>query len=159
MSDEHDLPTDTAAGEAPVTAEPDYQSQWLRAMADYQNLKKQTEVEKSDWLKFAAANLLRQLLPIANNFAAAAKHVPADQQNTEWVKGIGHIQKQFDDVLKAAGVEAIVTADQPFNPEYHEAVGQRPVDGVGPDMIIEEVQPGYTLHGKVLVPAKVVVSQ
>ncbi|MEK7139529.1 MAG: nucleotide exchange factor GrpE [Patescibacteria group bacterium] len=162
MSDEQQLPVTEPANDQPAADQPDYpdyKEKWLRAMADYQNLKKQQESERQDWLKFAATAVIAQLLPIASNFAAAAKHVPAEQQSAEWVTGLFHIQKQLDDVLKAVGVEPIATVGQLFNPEVHEAVGQRTVEDVVADQVVEEVQTGYTLHGKVLLPAKVIVSQ
>lgn len=140
------------------TAEPDYKAQWLRAMADYRNLQRETETGRMAWAALATADLVSQLLPVLNNFVAAVAHVPTEQQNEPWVIGIFHIQRQLADVLKQAGVKPIATVGQQFNPEVHEAVSQQPSIDILEDIIITEVQPGYTLNGKVIAPAKVIVS-
>jgi len=141
-----------------TATDPDYKTQWLRAMADYRNLQRETEAQKSAWAQLATADLVSQLLPVLNNFSAAISHVPSEQQKEPWVIGIFHIQRQLAEVLKNTGVEVIQTVGQQFNPEVHEAVGQQPSDNVAEDLIITEVQPGYTLNGKVIAPAKVIVS-
>ncbi len=156
VTDESEV--EPSAAEDTSATEPDYKAQWLRAMADYRNLQRETESQKTAWAQFAAADLVTQLLPVLNNFSAAISHVPSEQQKEPWVIGIFHIQRQLLDILKAAGVEPIATVGQPFNPEMHEAVGQQPSDDVSEDVIITEVQPGYTLNGKVIAPAKVIVS-
>ena len=137
----------------------DYKDKWLRAVADYQNLKKQTVKDKEDWAKYANAGLILELLPVINHFKEAMKHVPAEGKDTDWVKGIMQIKKQFDEFLKNLGIEEIPTVGEKFNPEMHEAVSQQEVEDKEADEIIEEVQAGYTMHGKVIDPAKVIVSK
>ncbi|MFA5358942.1 MAG: nucleotide exchange factor GrpE [Patescibacteria group bacterium] len=150
---------DDGVGAAEVDLVLDYKNKWLRAVADYQNLKKDTIKEKEDWIKFANAGLVLELIPILNNFKEATKHIPVDQQKLDWVVGIFHIKKQLEDVLKNIGIEDMKTVGEKFNPEFHEAVSQREEKGVDPDQVIEEVRPGYTMHGKVIEAAKVVVSK
>lgn len=146
-----------AVSDDPAT-EPDYKTQWLRAMADYRNLQRETEVQKSAWAQFATADLVARLVPVLNHFTAAMAHVPADQQTQPWVIGIFHIQRQLIDVLTQAGVEQIPTVGQQFNPAVHEAVGQQPSAEVPDGVVISQAQAGYTLNGKTIAPAKVIVS-
>ena len=141
-----------------VTDEPDYRAQWLRAIADYRNLQREIEAQRATWAELATADLVIQLLPVLNNFAAAVAHVPPDQQQQPWVIGIFHIQRQLAETLKTTGVEAMATVGQPFDPARHEALGQQTSATIPEGIIITEVQPGYTLNGKVIAPAKVIVS-
>ena len=135
----------------------DYKNRWLRAVADYQNLVKDTAKEREQWVKFSNQELIMELLPIVNHFHQAAKHVPADQQTEAWVVGLFHVLKQFEDLLANLGVEPISAAG-PFDPAIHDAVDHQPSADHNEDEIIKEVTPGYTWHGKVIMPSRVVVA-
>ncbi|MFA6993446.1 MAG: nucleotide exchange factor GrpE [Patescibacteria group bacterium] len=157
---------ETEANQEPESAEEiveksveDYEAKWLRALADYQNLKKQTVSDRAEFIKYANAGLILELLPILNNFKVAADHVPPEQQEADWVKGIFHIKTQLADLLKNMGIEQIPTVGEKFDPQFHEAVGQEAVEGKAEGEIIKEVRAGYTLHGKVIDPAKVIVNK
>ncbi len=132
----------------------DYLNCWKRAAADYQNLKKETEKNQAAFAKFA--NLALIMEPILNNFKTAFNCIPEDQKESDWVKGVECIKKQFDDLMKNLGIEEIKTINEKFNPELHEAVGKEAGDEED-DIIIKETRPGYTWHGKVIMPAKVIV--
>ena len=132
---------------------------WKRAKADYLNLKKETENRQMELIQFANAALIAQLLPIFDHFKLALQHVPVEQKKADWVVGFFHIKKQFEDFLKQLGIEEIKTVGEKFNPEFHEAVVHDKKEGFEPDMIFEEVKSGYTLHGKVIMPAKVKVAK
>lgn len=134
----------------------EYLGCWQRAVADYQNFKKETEKNQAEFAKFANMAIIAELLPVMNNFKAAFNCIPENQKETDWVKGIGCIKKQLEDLLKSLEIEEVKTTGEKFNPEYHEAIGQEP--GEEEDMIVKEVQPGYVWHGKVIAPAKVIVS-
>lgn len=131
---------------------------WKRAKADYLNLKKDMEKEKSDIAKFATAAFLFELLPLADNFDRALAHVPEDQKGAEWVKGIFAMQKQLHDFLAKLGVTPVPT-DGLFDPNLHEAVAHEPKEGAPPGTIIEVLASGYKLHGELLRPAKVKVAK
>ncbi len=137
----------------------EYLQGWQRAKADYLNLKKQAEREKEEMVQFANAALLLQLLPIYDHFKRALEHVPEDARQTEWVKGVGHIRGQFQSFFKTLGIEEIPTVNQLFDPGQHEAVARAKQDGVAPDTVLEELATGFTFRGKVLIPAKVKVSE
>ena len=137
----------------------EYLNGWKRAKADYINLKKEFEKEKVDVIKFANAGLILGLLPIFDNFKRAFVDVPKDQKDSEWLKGIENIKKQFEDFFKSLGIEEIKTVGEKFNLEFHEAVGQKEEKDKESDVIIEEVNPGYQMHGRVIIPAKVIVNK
>lgn len=151
----------------------EYLDGWKRAKADYLNLKKEAEQRHQDLIKFANASLILELLPVLDNFKLAVCHIPAEEKKADWVIGIMHIKKQFEDILKNLGIEEINTIGEKFNPALHEAVGreekyeegkegeegkddQEVEEGTG-DIIVKELRAGYTLHGKVIQAAKVIV--
>jgi len=135
----------------------DYLNGWKRAKADYSNFKKDNEERQKEVIQFANAALLAEVIPIFDHFKLACQHVPEDEEKTEWVQGFLHIRKQFEDFLKNLGIEEIKTVNEKFNPEFHEAVVHENKKGYKTDIIFEEVKSGYTLHGKVINPAKVKV--
>lgn len=137
----------------------DHLDGWKRAKADYLNLKKQTEKEKEDLVQFAQAGAVLQFLPVYDNLKRAAAHIPDDQKNVDWVKGIAHIQKQFEDTLKTMGIEPIKTVGEPFDPNKHHAVQKVKKDGATSDTIVEETKSGFMLGDKVLEPAQVIVAE
>jgi molecular chaperone GrpE len=136
----------------------EYLNGWKRAKADYINLKKETEKHQLEMIQFANAALLAQLIPIYDHFKKAFSHVPHEQKDSSWVFGIEQIYKQMQSFLNNLGIEEIKTVGEIFDPSRHEAVEKKKMVGKKEQEILEEVSPGYTLHGKVLNPAKVVVN-
>lgn len=132
----------------------EYLAGWQRAQADYVNLQKTTEREKTEWLKFANQELLVQLLPIYDHLKLAMKHVPEAQKKESWVVGIENIKNQWGKFLADNGVEEIRTMGEDFNPKEHEAVA---AEEKHQGKIKEELRGGYKLNGKVLYPARVSV--
>lgn len=137
----------------------DHLAGWQRAKADYLNLKRQTEKEKQEIAQFAQAAAVLQFLPIYDNLKRAQQHIPADQLSQEWVKGVVHIQKQFEDTLKSMGITPIATVGQPFDPNQHHAVQKAKRDGDQPGTVVQEVKSGFMIGEKVLEPAQVVVAE
>ncbi len=136
-----------------------YKERYLRALADYDNLRKQMVQEKENWAKFAEEEFIRQLLPILNNFKLATLHLPEEQKKSPWVEGIFHIQRQLKQLLQEKGVEEIKTVGEKFDPHFHEAVEgeKKEKKGASRGIIVKEVIPGYIMKGKVIIPAKVIV--
>ena len=137
---------------------------WKRALADYENLKKQTNKEKEAFVKFANLNLIMHLIPIYENFKTAFSHLPDGMDGEEWVKGMEHIRDQFKKVLEDSGVEEIVPKKgDKFDVEVMEAVDEHSdktriaADKSDIEKIKKVVSTGYKLHGKVFLPAKVIV--
>lgn len=135
----------------------DLEYKWKRALADYQNLQKETAKEKAEFVKFANGVLLMEILPVYENLKTSLEH--ADENNHDaWLKGIKHVIKQFEAVLKDNGVEIINPIAAEFNPAEHEAVEKvETEDEKLNNKIAKVVKIGYKLHDKVIQAAKVVV--
>ncbi len=123
----------------------EYLNGWKRERADFINYKKE-EIERINQLvKYANEEIILKLLPVLDNLCLAANHVKDE--------GVAQIKKQLEDFLKKEGIEAIETMGKPFDPSTMEAV-----EGDG-DTVTEEVQRGYTLHEKLIRPAKVKITK
>lgn len=145
----------------------EYLAGWQRARADLLNYKK-TEMERiGEFVKYADVGLILKILPILDNFELAEKKLPEELKENENVKGILQIKAQLQDFLKNQGVEEIKCLGEKFDPNFMEVaeeveVKDKPASaeasaGKESGIVIEEIQKGYKLHGKVLRPARVKV--
>ena len=137
----------------------EYLNGWKRAKADYLNFKKQTEGHQRETIQYANAALIAELLPIYNNLKLALENKPEKLKDNDWIRGVELIKNQFNEFFKQLGIEEIKTVGEKFNPEMHEAVEIAEEKGFKPDTIFEQMSAGYTLHGKVINPAKVRVAK
>lgn len=136
----------------------DNYDRYLRAVAELDNLKKRTQREREEYIRFANESLLRELLPVLDNFDRALEAARAAAETESVVAGVELIQRELLKALEKFGVTPYSALGQPFDPERHEAV-QRVVRPGAPDMtVVEETQRGYLLNGRVLRPAMVVVA-
>lgn len=129
-----------------------------RERADAVNLRRQHTEQLASASATAKVHVVRKLLPVIDNFERALKHVPAELEGNDYVKGIQGIVKQFEKTLADLGVERIKTVDEPFDPHLHEAVSMEEGEG-DQEIVSEELQPGYVLGGDVLRHAMVRVKQ
>jgi len=132
---------------------------WQRARADYSNLQKDMERRQREMIEFANATTVAEILPIYNHLKLALKHVPSGQEESDFVKGIEQIKKQFMDFLKKFNIEEIKTVGEKFDPNLHEAIDCQEKEGCKDGEIYEEVAAGYMLGDKVIEPAKVKVGK
>ena len=137
----------------------EYLAGWQRARADFLNYKKEEMERIKEILKYGNENLISKILPILDNFEKAEKEIPDDKKNNQFLAGILQIKTQFQDFLKNQGIEEIKTVDKKFDPNFQEVVQEVEKSEVEPGIVIEETQKGYTIHGKVLRPAKVKISK
>lgn len=136
----------------------EYLNGWKRAKADYINKEREIEKEKSEWAQFANKDLISQLLPVLDSLNQSLDHIPKDVGESEWINGVAQIKIQFEKFLQSQVVGKIKTVGEIFNSEYHEVVGKE--EGGGKDqknVIVQEVQAGYIMHGKVIRVAKVII--
>ena len=125
-----------------------------RAVAELQNSKKRMEEEKAHFAKFACANVFAQILPVFDSFERAKQNLPEDLAENEWVKGVGAIVKQFEQIMEQFKITKMKTVGEKFDPNFHEAIAQ----GEGEkDVITEELEGGYMMEDQALRPAKVKV--
>jgi len=120
-----------------------------RERADATNLRRRYEEQIASLQTLAKASIVRDLLPVIDNFERALRHVPADLAGNDYVKGIQSIVKQFEKTLEQLGVQKIKTVGEPFNPHLHEAVSMEEGDG-DQEVVCEELQSGYILGDEVL---------
>ncbi len=133
----------------------EYLNGWKRAKADYLNLKKEMEAQDKEIREWLSKIFLLPILDIMDSFNKAFGNVPANLKTEVWVEGIEGIKKQFENFLKAQGVEAMEVIGEKFDPLMHEAIES--IDGGESGRIIEEVRRGYLVNGEILRPAKVKV--
>ena len=138
----------------------EYKAGWQRAQADYQNLKKEIENMRGEWVRMSEQQILEDFIPVYDNFkkAFSMEHETWNIEQNNWLKGIGYIMQQFGKVLKDHNVEEIKTVGEIFNPEQHEAIGEEE-SGQPEHIILREVESGYMMKGKVIKVAKVIVAK
>jgi molecular chaperone GrpE len=137
----------------------DAKEEALRHMAELENFKRRKSQEVDNFKKFAAENVIKEFLPVCDNFSLAAQHANnSDQSVEEVVKGFLLIQQQLDTALSKLDVVTIETEGKVFDPNFHQAISQQEKEGVEANTIIQEVQRGYTLNGKVIRPSMVIVA-
>lgn len=134
----------------------EYLSGWKRAQADYANLKRETEKDKIEFVKFANNDLLLRLLPAADSLEAAVSSLP-ESTDKDWARGLQAAYAQFTSFLRDAGLERIDCAGQ-MDPKIHEAVAQEESD-LPAGEITQVVRAGWTLGGRVLRAARVIVAK
>ncbi len=131
---------------------------YLRLAADFDNYRRRTRQEMDEVRRTAAERLLRELLPLADNFERAIAAVRSELSD-KVITGIDMIYRQLLNILSQAGVEPLESVGKPFDPAYHEAF-EEVVTGEWPEgTVASEIQKGYLLGGKVLRPALVRVAK
>lgn len=138
---------------APETAE--MKDRYLRTLADFDNFRKRAEREKTEFFKYALAGLLRELLPVLDNFDRALDHA---EEGDDFHRGVLLIYKQLFDVLKKHGLRPIDEAGVPFDPKIHEAVVREENPSVPSHTVVAVLQRGYFIHDRLLRPAMVKVA-
>ncbi len=116
-----------ASGASAASPAEEYLAGWKRALADYDNLKKDLARERGDMRRASTVELLIHLLPVMNNFEQATKHRPHldDKAAEAWVSGILMIKTQMENSIKELGAEPFDSTGEKFNPEIHESVARR----------------------------------
>ena len=127
----------------------------LRARAEFQNARMRAERERSDYLQFASMDLVKQLLPMLDDFERAMRVETADR---EYAKGIELIYQRLFDALRKTGLEPIDTEGKTFDPNMHQAIERVETDEAEDQAILGEFQRGYKFKGKLLRPAMVKVA-
>jgi molecular chaperone GrpE len=164
VSPDENLPAETVEGQlASVTAERDQLAadkaelaqRLLRTQADFDNARRRAERDRSDFLQFAAMDLVRDILPVLDDFERALKVETADRS---YAKGIELIYQRLYEALRKMGLEPIETADKQFDPNLHQAVERVHTEEAPDQAILGEFQKGYNFKGKLLRPAMVKVA-
>jgi molecular chaperone GrpE len=144
-------PTDSAIHEE----NRDLKDRYMRTLADFENYRKRADREKADFYKFALQGVLKELLPVLDNFDRALDHA---EDGDDFHKGVALIYKQLLDTLKKHGVAPIDESGVKFNPNIHEAVMREEDPSVPSQTVTAILQKGYSLHDRLLRPAMVKVA-
>lgn len=131
----------------------------LRASADLENYKKRAAKEKEEMQKFGNERLLKDMLPVVDNFDRALEHAKGQADFDSFKKGVEMIRKLFDDTLGKHGVKSFSAKGKPFDPNQHEAMSQVETNEMPPNHVFNEVLRGFTLNDRLVRPALVVVSK
>ena len=130
---------------------------FLREKAELENFKKRLAKEKDDFVQFANERLLQELIQIEDNLERALEVPNATLESLK--EGVEMIQKQFSTFLKNQKVEPIEAIGKAFDPTFHEVLNQQESEEHEENTVIEEYSKGYTLNGRILRSAKVVISK
>ncbi len=137
---------------------------WKRSAADFENYKRRKESENKELVEFAREVTVVKLLPTLDSLQQALKHIPDSSSEDflpkfqNWQTGINGIVNQLDKTLEELGIKKIEAKGKKFDPNFHEAVRElesEEEDGI----IIEELQTGFELNGKVIRPSQVIISK
>jgi molecular chaperone GrpE len=164
VSSDETLPVETPEAQlAALTAERDRLAaekdevfdRLRRAQADFENARRRADRDRSDFLQFASMDLVRQILPILDDFERGLKVETADRN---YAKGVELIYQRLFDTLKKIGLEPIETEGKLFDPNIHQAVERVQTEEAEDQAVLGEFQKGYNFKGKLLRPAMVRVA-
>jgi molecular chaperone GrpE len=136
----------------------------LRAKADLENFRKRSRRELDDARFEAKGRVLKEILPVVDNLERALTHAEAnsaegDESAKGILEGVKLVMRQFEQALEKCEVKAVEAVGKPFDPNFHEAMGQLETDEVEPGAVAQVLQTGYTLGARLLRPAMVVVAK
>ena len=136
-----------------------HQDQYLRTLADMDNLRKRTQREKEELGKFANENILREVLPVIDNLERAVEHAGQAEGIEGLLEGVRMTLDQFSQVLTRFGVVAFESIGQPFDPALHQAMGQMESAEHPVNTVVQDMQKGYQLNERLLRPAMVMIAK
>jgi molecular chaperone GrpE len=132
-----------------------FESKYLRALADYQNLSRQHLKDRQDFARYANEGLLQDFIPVYDYLKLSLDHA---EDSSKWIEGVKHVLNQFKKVLEDNGVKEIVTQGAAFDHATMEAVSNEETEDESQDgLVARELKAGYTLNEKVIIPARVTV--
>ena len=137
------------------------ENELLKSKAEFINYRKRLDEEHSKFIKYCNEDLIKELLPTLDNFERAINmdDTNLNDEVSKFLSGFKMIYCNFVNVLKNSGVVEIDGNNKPFDATYHEAIMTEKREGVEPGMVLDVLQKGYILNGKVIRPAMVRVSE
>lgn len=133
------------------------EGRYLYLYAEFENFKKRAAKERADLLKFGWESLAQELLTVLDHLESGLAHAPAGMDKN-FLQGFQLVHQHLKTILEKQGVQPIETLNRPFDPNFHEALGHQPSSEPA-GTILQEQRKGYTLHGRLLRPARVSISQ
>jgi molecular chaperone GrpE len=136
----------------------EFKDRWIRTTADFDNFRKRVQKEKTDLLKYGNETLIKEMLPVLDNFDRALTHVPQGV-DPSFIQGIQLIYSQLIGALERFGLTSETSKGKPFDPNVHEAMSHKEDPSSPPHTVLEEHQKMYFLNKKLIRPALVTVSK
>ena len=133
--------------------------QLLRLKADFENTKKRLQREKEEQAKYANEKLLIEILPIVDNLDRALASLSEGHDPQKVMQGLKLAQDELHQVLESHGVQKVSSVGEAFDPQRHEAVATVESEGAHEGTVVDEVQGGYLLNGRLIRPSKVRIAQ
>ena len=130
-----------------------------RVQADFVNYKRRVEEEREERARMASAQVIERLLPVLDDIERAIEAAPGAENEAEWVQGVALVHKKLMSVLEQDGLKQVEAEGKQFDPREHEAVAVETRDDAAEDTVTRVVQQGYSLNGRLLRPARVVVAK
>jgi molecular chaperone GrpE len=137
----------------------EYWDRLLRTSADFDNFRKRAARERQDAVKYAKESLIEKLLPVLDSLDMALTAAQPAEGSDGLKAGVEMIYSQLRNVLTESGVETIDALNQPFDPNWHEAVSELPTEDVPEGNVVHQLRKGYKLKDRLLRPASVVVAK
>ena len=131
---------------------------WQKALADYQNLEKESNKQVAELSNYLKSNIILQLLPIFDNYRTAIDHIPEDQKESQWAVGLEHILKMWNTFLQDNNIKKIESVGKVFNTELHESIDQIKDKKKKDQEILEEKESGYSIDNNIIRPSKVIIN-
>jgi molecular chaperone GrpE len=144
--------------EAKTREAEEHRDRYLRAAAEFDNARKRAAREREEYTRYANESVLRELLPVLDNFERALQAARGETAAAAVTAGVELTQRELLRVLEKFGVTPFPSVGQPFDPERHEAIARVPAQGRPEGTVVDETARGYLLNGRVLRPAMVTVA-
>lgn len=134
---------------------------YVRLQAEFENFRRRTLKEKQESLRYGQQNLIKDLLSTVDNLERALGHgeQSADADLQSILQGVELVHRELLAALVKQGVKVVDPTGEPFDPAYHEAMGQVPSTEVPPNSVVQVLQKGYLLQDRMLRPARVLVAR
>lgn len=138
--------------------------QAVRALAEAENTRRRAQKEREDASKYAVSGFAKDLLDVSDNLRRALDAIPADLLEAEprlknLVEGIEATERSLLRTFEKHGIKKLEPLDEPFDPNFHEVMFETPAPGKPAGVVMQVVEPGYTLNDRLLRPARVGVSK
>ena len=131
---------------------------FARAVADLENFRKRTIREKDELRQFAATGVMEDVIPILDNLGLGLAAARQQSDVKSVVDGVGMVLEQFKTTLARHGLKEVNPTGQKFDPHFHECISHQPSPDIAEEHVMQVVRPGFTLNGRLLRPASVIVS-
>ena len=135
----------------------------LRLLADMENLRKRSDRERMDSIRYGNTNFARDILSLGDNLSRALDAIPKDAEKTETItnliNGLRMVQREFTSILEKHGIKKIEALNQRFDHNFHQAMMEIESEEVEEGIVIQEIQSGYNMHDRLLRPSMVGVAK